>query len=312
MRTALVDRDGNLIARASGPTSPERGIEDGTRRFVKLLETVMASIERTSVAAIGVSSAGPIDPSTGVYYNPPNLQTWDGKTMKPGLAQALGLPVVIGHDARVAAIAEMRWGAARGMKNVIYVTVSTGIGGGLIVDGRAVEGVRGLAGEMGHIVVDPDGPPCNGGCRGCVEVFASGGGMANIARRRIAGGETTRMLEFAGGDPARITGRTVFQAAEKGDRMALEIIDGGIRALGIVLGGLLNTFAPEILIVGGSVGAGGLRPFWSKLDAAVRRSALLRYQKEAPLAVSQLGDDVGILGAAAVAFAATATEVNPA
>jgi glucokinase len=188
------------------------------------------------------------------------------------------------------------------MKNVIYVTVSTGIGGGLIVDGRPVHGVRGLAGEMGHIVVDPDGPRCNGGCRGCVEVFASGGGMANAARRRIARGESTRMLELAGGDPERIAGRTVFQAAGQGDPMALSIIDEGIRALGIVLGGLLNTFAPEILIVGGSVGADGLRPFWPKLDAAVRSCALLRYQKEAPLAVSQLGDDVGIMGAAAVAF----------
>ena len=304
MRTALVDRDGNLLARASGPTTPEKGIDDGTARFVRLLEKVMSGVDRASVAAIGVASAGPIDPSTGVYYNPPNLQTWDGKTMKPGLDRALGLPVLIGHDARVAAIAEMRWGAARGMKNVIYVTVSTGIGGGLIVDGRPVHGVRGLAGEMGHIVVDPDGPPCNGGCRGCVEVLASGSGMANSARRRIAGGEPTRMLQLAGGDPARIVGRTVFQAAEQGDRMALEIIRVGIRALGMVLGGLLNTFAPEVLIVGGSVGSDGLRPFWPEVDAAVRRCALLRYQEKAPLTVSRLGDDVGVLGAAAIAFEA--------
>lgn len=310
MRTALVDHQGNLLARANGPTVPERGIEDGTARLVRLLEGVMRGVDRSSIVAIGVSSAGPIDPSTGVYYNPPNLQTWDGKSMKPELARAFGLPVVIGHDARVAAIAEMRWGAARGMKNVIYVTVSTGIGGGLIVDGRPVHGVRGLAGEMGHIVVDPDGPPCNGGCHGCVEVFASGGGMASAARRRIADGEKTRMLELADGDPARIVGRTVFQAAEQGDRMALEIIRVGVRALGMVLGGLLNTFAPEILIVGGSVGSDGLRPFWPELEAAVRRCALLRYQEEAPLAVCQLGDDVSMLGAAAIAFDAAASETG--
>jgi glucokinase len=302
MRTALVDSDGKLVARASGPTNPETGIDDGTERFSGLLSEAMVAGRATAVLAIGVSSAGPIDPSTGVYYNPPNLQAWNGRSMKPALERRFGVPVVIGHDARVAALAEMRWGAARGLKNVIYVTVSTGIGGGLIVDGRPVHGVQGLAGEVGHIVVDPDGPACNGGCRGCVEVIASGRGVANAARRRIAAGEHTTTLELAGEDASRISGRIVFDAAARGDRVALEIIDDGIRALGIVLGGLLNTFAPEILILGGSVASGGYARYWSKLDAAVRRSALLRYQQEAPIVLSKLGDDVSVLGAAAIAF----------
>jgi glucokinase len=304
MRTALVDGDGRLLARANGPTKPETGIEDGTERFAGLLTEAIGGGGASAVIAIGVSSAGPIDPSTGVYYNPPNLQAWNGKSMKPDLERRFGVPVVIGHDARVAAIAEMRWGAARGMKNVIYVTVSTGIGGGLIVDGRPVHGVQGLAGEIGHIVVDADGPACNGGCRGCVEVIASGSGIASAARQRIARGKKTRILELAGGDASHVTGRTVFDAAAEGDSEALEIVDDGIRALGIVLGGLLSTFAPEVLILGGGVAVGGYKRYWSRLDAAVRRCTLLRYQKNAPLVLSKLGDDVSVLGAAAIAFEA--------
>lgn len=302
MRAALVDRAGVLVAKANAETQPRDGFDVATRRFIALLEKAAGGAKPGEISAIGVSSAGPMDTATGVYYNPPNLHGWDRKTMKPAISAALGLTTVMGHDARVAAVAEARWGVARGMKNVIYVTVSTGIGGGILVDGRPINGVQGLAGEMGHIVVDPDGTPCNGGCRGCLEVIASGGGMANAARRRIGAGETTKILELAGGDPERIVGRTVFEAAALEDDVALDLIERAISALGIVLGGLLNTFAPEILIVGGSVGTEGLRPYWERLDAAIRRSALLRYQEKAPVSVAGLGDDVGLMGAAAIAF----------
>ncbi|MBI4306547.1 MAG: ROK family protein [Chloroflexi bacterium] len=303
MRAALVDQDGNILAKTSTPTEPAEGFPRATERFIGILRDSVRGVAASDVVAVGVSSAGPIDPETGVYYNPPNLHGWDRKTMRPALERAFDVPVVIGHDARVAAIAEMRWGAARGMKNVIYVTVSTGIGGGIIVDGRPVVGVKGLAGEVGHIVVEPDGPSCNGGCRGCVEVIASGEGMANEARKRIAAGARSLLLKLSEGDPSRINGRMVFEAAAQGDQLALDLIQRGIGALGQVLGGLLNTFSPEILIVGGSVGADGYRPYWADLDAAVRKSALLRYREKAPLAVSHLGDEVSLLGAAAIAFA---------
>lgn len=307
MRAALVDRDGVLRHKASAETRPRDGFDVATRRFVELLRQASRGVPPGGIAAVGVSSAGPMDTTTGVYYNPPNLHGWDRKTMKPEIAASLRLTTVMGHDARVAAIAEARWGVARGMKNVIYVTVSTGIGGGILVDGRPVNGVQGLAGEMGHIVVDPGGTACNGGCRGCLEVIASGGGVANTARRRIAAGEKTRILELSGGDPERIVGRTVFEAAALGDAMALDLVERAIAALGIVLGGLLNTFAPEILIVGGSVGIEGLRPYWDRLDAAIRSRSLLRYHEKAPLAIAALGDDVGLMGAAAIAFDAAET-----
>lgn len=301
LRAALVDAEGKLHARADCPTEPERGIAAAARRLVSLFREVSAGANGEEIAGIGLSSAGPIDPESGVYDHPPNLTGWHGRTMKPAITEAMGVPVTVGHDAHLAAIAETRFGAAIGRREVVYVTVSTGIGGGIIANGRPVNGAQGLAGEIGHLIIDPAGPKCNGGCSGCLEVFASGGGAAHEAQRRIAGGETSAILELASGDPDRITGQLVYEAAGVGDEMAKQIVERAVEALATGLANLLATFDPDVLIVGGSV-LEGLAPYWDDLLGRVRRRGLLRYRDAVPIVTSALGDDVSILGAAAVAF----------
>lgn len=297
MRAAIVDADGGIHARSDCPTEPERGIDDAAGRLLDMIQPLIDRARPAVVRGIGISSAGPIDPREGIYNHPPNLTGWHGRSMKPALAEATGLPVLIGHDAHIAALAESRFGAAVGASEVVYVTVSTGIGGGMISNGQPVNGAHGLAGEIGHLIIDPQGPSCNGGCHGCLEVFASGGGAAREAKRRIQSGEETRILDLAGGDPEAISGQTVYEAAGQGDRVAAEIVERGIDALATGLTNLLAAFDPDVLIVGGSV-VQGLARYWGDLMQRVASRGLLRFRDGVPIVTSELDDDAGLLGAA--------------
>ena len=301
MRAGLFDRAGRSRGRTSCPTNPERGIQDAAERLAALLDTARAAAGALPVVGLGLSTAGPIDPEPGVYDHPPNLAGWHGHTMKPALEQALDLPVWISRDGNLAALAESRFGPHAGAQNLLYVTVSTGIGGGIIANGRMATGTRGGAGEVGHITVQPGGPMCGTGCDGCVEALASGTALAARARERVEGGRSSAMLEMAGGDASRISSRIVFQAAAAGDAIANEVLDAGIRYLGVALGGLLNVFDPDVLVLGGGV-AHALEPHWDRLLDAVRSHALPRYSDSVPIALTTLGDDVSMLGASAYAF----------
>ena len=302
MRAALYDRSGHGQGRTSCPTEPERGIQDAVERLAGLLKTARAAAgDDASVVAVGLSTAGPINPETGVYNHPPNLTGWHGKTMKPALEKATGLPVWINRDGNLAALAESRFGAHAGAQDLLYVTVSTGIGGGIIANGQMATGAHGGAGEVGHVTVQPGGPTCGTGCDGCVEAIASGTALAARARERIEGGRSSAMLEMAGGHASKITSRIVFEAAAGGDAVANEVLGTGIRYLGVALGGLLNVFDPEVLVLGGGV-AHALEPHWDRLLAAVRAHALPRYSDSVPVTLTTLGDDVSMLGASAYAF----------
>ena len=307
MRAALYDRSGHSRARTSCPTEPERGIQDAAKRLAALLETARAAADGdASVVAVGLSTAGPIDPESGIYDHPPNLTGWHGKTMKPTLEEALGLPLWISRDGNLAALAESRFGPHAGAQNLLYVTVSTGIGGGIITNGQMATGARGGAGEVGHVTVLPGGPTCGTGCDGCVEAIASGTALAARARKRIDDGEPSAMLDMVDRDASKITSRTVFEAAAAGDALANDVLDIGIRHLGIALGGLLNVFDPEVLVLGGGV-AHALEPYWSRLLAGVRAHSLPRYGDSVPITLTTLGDDVSMLGASAYAFERSAS-----
>lgn len=303
MRAALVDENGEILARRACVTEPGRGIEDAASRLAEMFRRVSEPIEQASISGVGVSTAGPIDPKSGYYSYPPNLVGWHGRSMKGQLERDTGLRVTIGHDAHVAAIAESRFGAAKGARDVVYVTVSTGIGGGMISDGAPVNGAHGMAGEIGHLIIDPSGPACNAGCHGCLEVLASGGGVQREARQRIEAGEETLILQIAGGDPDAVTGRIVYEAAARGDLVAGAIVDGALDALATGLANILATFDPSVLVMGGSV-MEGLHPYWENLLQRVQGRGLRRFREGVPIAVSKLGDDVGLLGAAVMAFQA--------
>lgn len=301
MRAALVSRDGKVSARSDCDTEPESGIDDAARRLGDLLVNAREAAGDAPVAGVGVSTAGPLDPSTGVYNHPPNLTGWHGHSLKPGLEKILGVPVAIGHDATLAALAETRFGPHRGAQNLLYVTVSTGVGGGIIANGQMVTGANGGAGEVGHITVRPGGQSCNVGCDGCFEGNASGTAIPRLAAAAVSDGRPSAMLDMAGGDPKKITARIVFDAADDGDAVAVEVRDLVITNIGIGIGGLLNIFDPEALILGGGV-IDGLRNHWDKVEEAVRGHSLPRYREGVPIHVTTLGGDVSLLGAAELAF----------
>ncbi len=298
MRAALVSRAGEVVSRHSAATTPERGIEDAAGRLGDLVAQARKDASGETIVGIGVSTAGPIDPSSGTYNHPPNLTGWHGRTMRPLLGKVTGLNVWIGHDATLAALAETRYGEHQGAKNLVYVTISTGIGAGIFANGEMVTGSTGGAGEAGHVTVRPGGLRCNVGCDGCFEGNASGPAIARMAAAKVRSGEKTRLH----GDPAHITSREVFEAAAAGDAMAQHVLDTAIENIGIGLGGLLNILDPEALVIGGGV-VEGLKPWMGRVKAAVQTHSLPRYKERGvPLSVTRLGDDASLLGAAVLAF----------
>ncbi|MFW6174317.1 MAG: ROK family protein [Chloroflexota bacterium] len=302
MRAALVDREGKVLRRSQCPTEPEAGIEDAARRFAEILRDAGSETSEGETGhEVVISSAGPLQPGSGVYNHPPNLTGWDGLSLKPGIERAMGCEVYVGHDATLAALGETRYGEAAGAQNLVYVTVSTGVGGGIIANGRMVTGANGHAGELGHILVMPGGQSCNVGCNGCLEGMTSGTGIARAARARISGGADSALLEMAGGDPEEITSRMVFEAAANGDAAANEVVDTVMEALSLGFATICNALDPEALVVGGGV-VHGLQAYWEELGRRAGGYALPHFDGEIPLHISGLGDDVSLIGAAALAF----------
>ena len=296
MRVAVVDRGGWSLARARTSTRPHRGLIDATERLEALMREVMFEAGEVAIAAIGVSTAGPVDPATGTYRHPPNLRGWHGLSMVPLLAASFGLPVVVGHDATLAALAETRFGARRGARDLVYLTLSTGIGAGIVSGGRPVTGSTGGAGEAGHLIVRPGGPACGAGCRGCLEGVASGAAIAKAAHEALLARRATALPE--GADAA-----AVFAAAQAGDAVASEIVEGAVEGVATGLAGLLALLDPGAIVVGGGLVA-GLDPWWDGLLDRAREIALPRYADGVPVERTTLGDDASLLGASLIAFEA--------
>jgi len=293
MRAAVVLADGAILAREQVRTDATRGLEDATQR----LGTLLAQLTRDTAAqpvALGTSTAGPVDPATGEYRHPPNLPGWHGHSMRPSLAKLLGLPVVVGHDATLAAIAETRFGNHRGATDLVYLTVSTGIGAGIVAGGRPITGHTGGAGEAGHLIVNPGGPPCAAGCPGCLEGASSGAAIAAEVERQLRASTPTTLRPGA-------TAADVFAMADAGDELAEHIVSTAMGHLASGIAGLLAVFDPQVLILGGGVSQ-GLEPRWPTLLEAIRQRALPRYAAAVPVELTTLGDDASLLGAAAIAL----------
>jgi len=301
MRTALADRSGTLIAKGTCLTEPELGLPQAEEKLRALFEEVASGVPRDEVGGVVISSAGPIDPASGIYVHPLNLPGWHDMTMKPGLAASLNLQVAIGHDATLGALAESRYGVGQGAQHLVYVTLSTGVGGGIITNGQMVTGAHGHAGEIGHLLVKPGGQSCNVGCDGCLEGISSGGGIAHAATIAISAGRASSMSDMVGGDAEAVSAQIVFQAAANGDALGREIVESVIDAVATGFADILNTLDPEYLVVGGAV-TGSLQPYWKDLKTLVEDKALPHFKNSVPLHISLLGDDVSLVGAAAHAF----------
>jgi glucokinase len=256
------------------------------------------------LAAIGVSFGGPVDAGRGMVRLSHHVPGWEETPLRDRLQAELGAPAAVDNDANVAALGEWRFGAGQGCDSVLYVTVSTGVGGGWVLGGRIWSGADGMAGEIGHIVVRPGGVPCVCGKAGCVEAEACGWGIATKARSRLAEGSNNRakerLLALAGGNVEAVTAQMVAQAAAQGDALAQELLCGAAEALGAGLGTALNLMNPQRVILGGGITKSGKR-WWQIVREAARCHALPQICAE--IVPAALGDDAPLWGAAALAEA---------
>ncbi len=291
-----VSRDGRILARRTVPT-PASDPEATVAEMVRLA----SELRNRQVVAVGVGAAGMVDVSAGVLRYAPNL-AWRELAIAERLRDALALPCQVDNDANAAAWGEFRFGAGRGYRHMLLVTVGTGIGGGIVADRRLFRGAHGFAAEIGHVVVDPAGPPCGCGNRGCWEQVASGHAIGRLGREAATSGESPVIAELAGGDPDAVTGVTVTEAAARGDPAAIGILAEVGGRLGTGIAGLVNVLDPEVVVVGGGAIAAGellLEPARAAYADAVEAPD---HRPPVPIVAARLGNDAGAVGAAALAL----------
>ena len=297
LRAARFDLDLNMLDRAEQATRSELGSEVILERLVGTIRQVLPEAGGSPLG-IGLAMPGPLDVREGIVIATPNLP-WKNFPIRDLLAGRFGCPVHLGNDADLAGLAEHQLGAGRGARTMVYMTISTGVGGGIIIDGRPFSG-RGQGGEVGHMVVDPDGPLCGCGHPGHVESFSSGTGIARIARTRLEAGEESSIRDLVDGDLSKVTSIVVGQAAQAGDPLASEIIRQAGRYLGMGIASLMSALNPEMFVLGGGVTKLGDLLF-EPMREAVREYAMHpRFYENTPIVRAELGSDVGLLGAAAL------------
>ena len=272
MRIAVADGRGHVVGSAKTRT----GLLEGPRGMAEWAAREARRIARgRRLRSVAIGAPGPIDSRRGVLVNPPNLPGWQNSPLAAILTEAMGCPAHLENDANLAGLGEFHQGAGRGTRNLVYITWSTGIGGGLVVDGELYSGSHGAAGEIGHMVLDPDGPVDGCGQRGCLEVFAGG-----------------RQLQKRTGESAA----EIFEAAERGEREALEIVTTAARYMGVALVNLTNLCDPDMIVIGG-----GVSRSWKlvepTLSAVLRSSPFIKPARRPKLRRARLGDRAGQVGA---------------
>jgi glucokinase len=295
---AVASPDGRIIAKQTFPTEVEKGPHEILERAMNIVGE-LAREAPGDLTAVGVGCAGPLDVVRGLILSPPNLPGWDEFPLVELLKQRFGVPVVLENDANAAALGEQRFGAGRGFENLVYITISTGIGGGVIVDGRIVRGVGSGAGEVGHMTILPDGPVCGCGGRGCLETLCSGTAIARRAREAIGQGAQSVLSVYFSNGPEGITAARVAEAARSGDRFAGEIWSETIKYLALGIGNIIATLAPEAIIFGGGVAMAGeqlLAPLRQRLIEQVKMAPV----KDIRLLQAGLGSESGLYGAIAL------------
>lgn len=267
---------------------------DTLGRLLKLIEDVMPRDGK--VDAIGASCPGPVDPHTGVIMFTPNIKEWRDFPFAAKLMKSFGVPTYVDNDANLAGLAEWKFGAARGHHYVLYLTVSTGVGGGVIINDRLLQGSHGLAAELGHTIVQADGPLCGCGQRGHLEAFSSGTGIERFVADQLKAGRKSVL------NPAkRNSAHDISEAAKEGDSLSIEAYQIAGKYLGIGVANFLHVFNPSVVVFGGGVSQSGPLLFDSFNDSLKEHVIHPRYLEGLKIVRAELGDNSGLLGARALA-----------
>jgi glucokinase len=300
-----VNAAGEIVTEVRGKMAARGTAEDGLRSVTAVIDTLLRSPRAGRASAIGISVPGWIDAARGALIGAANIPCWKNFPLAREIAKKYRLPTRIGNDANVAALAEAAWGAGAGYRKVFYVTLGTGIGTGIVLNGRIYEGRTGSAGEGGHVTINFGGPLCSCGKRGCIEAYASGTAIGKNARQRLiegANGRSTgasKMLALAGGKIEAVTSEIVAKAASQGDKLADEVLKETAERLAIWLGNIIELFEPDVIVVGGGAG----RLMTSRLKQV--REALETWSinprwREIPIVAAKYGSESAVAGAAAL------------
>jgi glucokinase len=301
-RAAVVTPDGILTSRHAGPTPMEQGATAVVGFCAALLERAAADHATSGGAppvAIGICAPGPLDARTGTLIDPPNLRDeWWGFPLAPTLGERLGLPAALEKDTNVSILGEAVFGAGRGCADLVYLTISTGIGGAVIAGGRLLTGPDGVAGELGHLTVDMDGQLCGCGARGHLEALASGTGIAKAARDALAAGEPAPVLRRVADEvaPRPLSAADVARAADLGDAVAGVIIERARRAVAVSVVSIVDVFGPDAVILGGGISIAWGERLVGAAREAVASTAFRIQAARAKVVQAALGDDVGLIG----------------
>lgn len=299
----VVDSHGKILSHTRSRMNCHSSAEAGLASVVEAIQGALSqqSESRGLIGKIGICSPGPLDPRTGVVINPPNVPCWRDFPLAEEIGKKYSATVKVDNDANAAALAEYLWGAGRGHRNVFFATLGTGVGTGIVLDGKIFHGRTGAAAEGGHVSIDMNGPVCNCGKRGCIEVLASGTAIARRAREAVlrSPDRGAQLLSLAGGDPNKIRSEMVGAAAAEADPLAKEILEQTMDYLAVWLGNTVDLLEPDVMILGGGA-AEMLRPHFAEIQKRMKHWCINSRYMEIPLLPAFYGEHAGIAGGAAL------------
>jgi glucokinase len=299
IKFALIDNDGAVLHSSRCKTEADEGHERVLERMVAgALEIVAKATDDQIIRAVGVAVPGVLDMDRGYTIFLPNLPgDWPDVPVGPVISAAIGLPVFLINGVRAFTVAGLEIGAAKGVETALCYAIGTGIGGGIVAHGRVNMGLGGAGGELGHMVVNPSGPLCGCGNRGCAEAYAAGPAIIGEANRLIVMGETTAMREMIGDDLNKMTPEIVERAAGEGDPIARQVLDYAGFHMGLAVANAIAALAPNVVVLGGGV----LKPhgyFWEQIEASARAHCHVTEIDKIEFRPARLGYEAGVVGAA--------------
>ncbi len=300
IKAGIVQQEGKIIKKISLPTNA--GL--GTDAILKQIQLAIAGLlEYTSlnITGIGIGMPGIVEPSGGMVKNPPNLPGWKEVPVGSILQSKFKLPVFVENDANAAAIGELIFGSGKNLKNFIFVTLGTGVGGGIIVNGKLFRGSLGGAGEIGHITIDYNGPKCNCGSRGCIEAYLGNSYLVKRIKRKLKSNASSLINKLASENNNKLTPYIINLAARGGDKLAIDFIAESGRLLGFALSSVVNLFDIHNIIIGGGV-AGFGKFLTQPLQSAIKERVLTPSKKKISVRLAKLKNNAGIQGASALFF----------
>jgi glucokinase len=299
VKAGIVSSGGEIINQLKMATDADKGPDIVTRQIVRAIKEIQSREKDKEIAGIGVASPGMVELDGNVVEAPPNFKDWDAYPLRDAVMKGLAndLPLVIENDANAAALAELKFGAGKGENNFLFVIWGTGVGGGIILDGKIYHGPHGGAGEFGHSSIDHDGPVCNCGNIGCIESYIGQRYLSARASEYLEDKHDSLVWKLVHGDPSKIEPKILYDAAVQNDEAAADILAGAGALLGVAISSFMNTMNFDLAVVGGGVSAAGDFIFIPMNDR-IKKCVMAPLRPIARAIPAQLGNRAGILGAA--------------